>query len=136
MGDRCYVTVAFRKENRDIIEEILRCHDYIAAGDTWVMMGADEMNYGAQNEIADLIGKHPEIPFIAWHDAGVSYGPYCIVHSNGMEHSVEWPIFPESYLYPVVTVYPGGVMDSDLTKALGYIKHLQQAASEIGYPLK
>lgn len=72
MGDRCYVEVTLRKEDKDGFIAIFGDpEDEGDTGEFVVTLGFPEVNYGGGSELEEA--REAGIQFYGWHSAGSSY---------------------------------------------------------------
>ena len=124
MGDRCNLSITFRKEDEERISAVWGSDWYdevLDEGETWKTVFIDEVNYGMTQDREKL--AQAGICFVGEHGPGGTYPSYVFAAYEGEHADVHG--HEEK---PFVTLKPDGSVNMDgLEEARLYLKLLKKA---------
>ena len=121
MGDRCYLTITFRKEDRKKVIEQMEGFDEEddSNNNTTITATMYEANYGMDTERTNLANEN--VAFHGSHGAGGEYTE-AIFASCGEEYADTYAMDG----FPAVKVREGGVDQGDLEEAKKYYRVIKK----------
>lgn len=121
MGDRCYMTITFRKEDRKkVIEHMEEFDEEDDSNKNTITGTMYEANYGMYTERQDL--ANDDIAFHGNHGAGGDY-PEAVFASCGKDYADTHAIDG----FPAVRVREEGADASDMEEAKKYYRVIKKA---------
>lgn len=132
MGDRCYLSIAIRKQDQEAFGVILECgkedwYDEVSVeGDKYMEVVCYEANYGWHDEIDAAADQG--LVFQGHHGSGGQYGPGCFAGIDG-DYSY---ISVDEEGYAVVRVSEDGEINGNqYFDAMEYYKRVDRVKEEL-----